>query len=281
MSKIERGKIDILMITHNRPEYTRKSLGRLLATCDNSMRVWIWHNGEDEATLSVVRELAAHPRVFEIIISPENKKLTEPTNWLWENAKGEFVSKVDDDCILPMGWAQLLRKAHHDEPVFGVIGCCRILEDDFDYDLAKGKINEFSGGHKLLKNCWVQGSGYLLKREIVKQFGLLKPRQTFTDYCVNIASGGYVNGFYFPLIKERHLDDPREPGTLLVDDSSFKLHRPLTAINNDIQTVDSWITWIKNNCAYLQTVSADPRYFSPMNRKMRSIKTKFKSLFLK
>ena len=43
--------IDILMITYNRPEYTRLSLERLLATCDESMRVWVWHNGTDEETL--------------------------------------------------------------------------------------------------------------------------------------------------------------------------------------------------------------------------------------
>ena len=36
---IESGTMDILMVTHDRPHYTKQSLGRLLETCDDRMRV--------------------------------------------------------------------------------------------------------------------------------------------------------------------------------------------------------------------------------------------------
>jgi len=55
--------IDILMITHNRAQYARITLARLLETCDARMRVWVWHNGDDAATLSVVRGFLNHPSV--------------------------------------------------------------------------------------------------------------------------------------------------------------------------------------------------------------------------
>lgn len=92
---------DILMITHNRPEYTRLALSRLLHTCDETMRVWIWHNGLHQETLDVVRTLRDHRHVFKFYHSPQNVKLREPTNWLWKHARGEYLSKVGDNCLLP------------------------------------------------------------------------------------------------------------------------------------------------------------------------------------
>ena len=93
--------IDVLMITYNRPAYTRLALSELLARSDDSMRVWLWHNGEDAETLEVVREFEEHPRVYRSYHSKENLGLTGPTNWLFENAKGAYISKVDDDCVVP------------------------------------------------------------------------------------------------------------------------------------------------------------------------------------
>ena len=87
------------------------------------MRVWIWHNGEHEETLALVRGFLSHPRVFQFHHSPDNKGLNEPTKWLWRRAEGDYLSKVDDDCMVPRGWPRILRQAHEDVPEFGVIAC--------------------------------------------------------------------------------------------------------------------------------------------------------------
>src|SRR5688500_2847859 len=110
--------VDILMITYNRPRYTQLSLTRLLETCDESMRVCLWHNGEHSETLEVAKSLANHPRVHEFHHSHVNVRLREPTNWFWQHANGNYLGKVDDDCLVPTGWAQTLRTAHEAEPRF-------------------------------------------------------------------------------------------------------------------------------------------------------------------
>ena len=97
---------EILMITFNRPTFTKMSLERLLDSCDSQMRVWVWHNGPDEATLTTVRSFQNHPRLHKIHVSPDNRELREPTNWFWRNSQGEFLSKVDDDCLVPDDWGQ-------------------------------------------------------------------------------------------------------------------------------------------------------------------------------
>ena len=48
------------MVTHNRPGYARAALERLLSTCDDRMRVWVWHNGTHAKTLELVRTYVDH-----------------------------------------------------------------------------------------------------------------------------------------------------------------------------------------------------------------------------
>src|SRR5437762_1338791 len=127
--------IDLLMITYNRPEYTRLSLERLLDTCDTRTRIWLWHNGDDSKTLAVVRSFANHPRVHCFHHSRENKKLREPTNWFWSRAPGKLLGKVDDDCLVPAKWIEILSRAHDDVPQFGIVSCWHLLQEDFSPEL--------------------------------------------------------------------------------------------------------------------------------------------------
>ena len=142
-------------------------------------------------------------------ISPENQRLREPTNWFWQHSDAPFVSKVDDDCLLPKGWAPTLIDAHHSAAKAGILGCWRFYEDDFVPSFAERKIRELPGGHRLMRNCWVQGSGYVMKREVVAQLGPLRKTEKFTDYCVRAELAGWCNGWYYPFIHEEHMDDPR------------------------------------------------------------------------
>lgn len=263
--------IDILMITYNRPEYTRLSLERLLTTCDENMRVWIWHNGNDEKTLEVVRFFVDHPRVYEFHHSPENKKLWEPTNWLWSHAKGDFLCKVDDDCLMPHGWARVLRQAHTDVPQFGVIACWHFLEEDFVPELANKKIREFAGGHRLMQNCWVEGSGYLMKRECIEAHGLLQSNESFTRYCVKLAANGWINGWYYPFLYQEHMDDPRSAHSCLKTDKDFERWMPLSAKYNHATTLAEWQAQLKRSARRLQKTSIDPRHWVGWRKKLRSV----------
>ena len=168
--------IDILMVTHDRPVFTQRSLDRLLSTCDESMRVWIWHNGEHGETLELVKSHLGHPRVHRFHHSVENtghRGLWKPINWLLQGSTGGYLSKVDDDCLVHRDWAAVLRQAHRDVPELGVVGCWRFPPEDFRPELAASKIETFAARHRMLRNCWVEGSGFLMKRECVVSVGLL------------------------------------------------------------------------------------------------------------
>lgn len=271
--------IDILMITHNRPQYTRLSLERLLDTCDEDMRVWVWQNGNDQETIDVVESFWQHPRFYKYFHSSENKKLNDPTNWLWSNSDAAYFGKVDDDCLVPFGWGEILRKAHQDVPEFGVIGCWHYTVDDFKPELANKKIHQIAGGHKIMRNCWLGGSGYLMKRECYEKVGSLTEKMTFTTFCVQTAKLGYINGWYYPFLYQEHLDDPRSENTLLKCDEDMRRWAPLSAINNGVVTIEAWQAQLQHSARYLQEAPFDPKYYSGWRKCMKSVRGKIKRIF--
>lgn len=254
--------IDILVITYNRPLYTRLTLERLLATCDETMRVWIWHNENDEETLAVVQSYLNHPCLYKFHHSKENKILIEPINWLWANAKGEYLCVLGDDSLVSDGWAQKLRRAHQDVNEFGVLGCWHFLPEDFIPEVAKRKIKTFRHGHRLLQNPWVGSSAHLMKRKCVQLQGLLREKETFPQYCVRLRWRGWINGWYYPFVQVEHMDDPRSTHTQLKSDENLLEYLPLTARKNSISTLEDWEKLIKKTAQHAQTSKIEPcRFF--------------------
>jgi GT2 family glycosyltransferase len=253
--------IDILMITYDRPEYVRLSLPHLLDTCTPDTRVWVWHNGSDQPTLEAVEEHLGHPRVHRFRHSPVNAGLRGPTNWLWQEATGTYLSKVDDDCLPESGWLETLRQAHEDVPTFGVIGTWRFPDEDVDEALVAAKLADYPGGHQLLRNHWVQGSGYLVKRELIRQTGQLGENESFSNWCVRAAQLGWVNGWYHPFLHEEHMDDPRSPNTIYRTDEDFMARRPLSARKTGVTTVSQWTEQMRHSARVVQAASLDLREY--------------------
>lgn len=253
--------IDILMITYSRPAYTRKSLTRLLETCDETMRVWLWHNGTHAETLEVVHSLKDHPRVHRFHHSVENKKLREPTNWLYRESDAPYVAKVDDDCLMTPGWGQKLREAHEAEPRFGAIGCWLFLPEDYIPELAERKIATFGGGHQLLQNLWVGGSGYVMKQACIEREGVIRPKESFTHYCIRLARRGWVNGWYYPFIWQEHMDDPRVPNTGIKSDADIAGSFALSARRRGATSLEAWTAQQGITARIVQEAPLDPGYY--------------------
>lgn len=271
-------RADILMITYRSAGYLDLSIPRLLDTLGEQDRVWLWHNGDDEATIEALRPYTTDPRVERYHHSRENVKLREPTSWLWQESSGRFLSKVDDDCLVSPGWLDTFTAAHEANPQFGIIGSWRPHPEEFRPDLAAKKIATFAGGHQLLRNLWVQGSGYLMARRIVEQQGLLGPEESFTRYCIRAAQAGAVNGFYYPFVPEDHMDDPRSPYTLIKTDADLADRMPLSAQFNGVETVADWTAQLQRSAYILQTCSLDPRHYTGWRAKLTAVRRRLARL---
>ena len=264
-------RADILMITYRSAAYIRHSLPRLLDSLGPGDRVWLWHNGDDEATIETLREFRIDPRVFQYHHSRENVRLRAPTNWIWQESTAPYVSKVDDDCLVSPDWLDTFESAHEANPQFGVIGSWRHFEEEFRPALANKKIRTFHGGHQLMLNHWVQGSGYLLKHSLIEKHGGLRPQESFTHYCLRLARAGAVNGFYYPFVAEDHMDDPRSPHTLIHTDADLADRLPLSAQANNVRTVADWTEQQVHSAILLQAASLDLRVYQGWRRKVRTL----------
>lgn len=262
---------DVLMITYDRADYVRISLPALLESCGERAKVWLWHNGDDEETLETIRPFLDDGRIARFFHSRENQRILAPTNWLQTHSGADFLSKVDDDCLLPIDWLARLAAAHADVPEFGVIGSWRFRPEDYRPDLASKKLMNYSGGHRLLRNHWVQGSGYLMKRECVKECGPIKTGDSFTGYCVRLARSGWINGWYYPFIQEEHMDDPRSPYTCLHTDEDLRTRLPLTAQRLNVRTLADWEAAVRESAYAVQAAPLDLRHYSEWRRRMRGV----------
>lgn len=271
-------RANIVMITYRSAGYLHLSLPRLLDSLSEDDRVWLWHNGDDEATLEALRPYTTDPRVARFHHSRENVRLREPTNWLWQESTAEFVSKVDDDCLIDPGWLETFAAAHRDIPGLGIVGSWRHWPQEFRPDLAERKIQTFPGGHRLMRNPWVQGSGYLLRRQAAVDLGCLRPNESFTEYCMRLAMGGAINGYYFPFVAEEHMDDPRSPHTLIRNDADLADRLPLSAQRNGIRTVSDWTAQLERSAVVLQKAPYELKYYRGWRPKARRIRQRVQRL---
>lgn len=266
------GRAAIVMITYRSAPYLGLSLPRLLDTLDDGDSVWLWHNGDDEATIEALRPFTLDDRVQRYHHSRQNVGLREPTRWLWHESSARFLSKVDDDCLVSRNWLDTFVAAHDANPGFGVIGSWRHPPEDFRPEWASRKIQTFAGGHQLMRNLWVQGSGYLMPRAVVSRLGLLGDRESFTDYCIRAARAGAINGFYYPFVPEDHMDDPRSPHTMIRTDADLAARMPLSAKANGVSTVADWTEQLRRSAEVLQTASLDPRAYAGWRAKVTAVK---------
>ncbi|HEU5123470.1 MAG TPA: glycosyltransferase [Verrucomicrobiae bacterium] len=264
-------RVRILMITYNRPGYTELALRRLCETAPEYAGITVWDNNSNAELRAVLKQFESHPRIEKIIYNPTNDRLHGPTTWFWNNAgDAEFLCKVDDDCLMPPNWCETLEAAHRDIPEAGILGCWRFLDEDFDEKLASRKIQQF-GQHRILRNCWVEGSGYLMKRAVLDKIGNLLPKESFTSYCVRAAANGFINGWYFPFLYQEHMDDPRVPSSGIRTEEDFQRLRPLSANTFKIENRAQWIERLKYSAWVLQACSYDPRHYSGWRYQARKL----------
>lgn len=259
--------LDVLLISFDRPDYTRLALGNLLELADPDVRVWVWHNGTDAGTLQVVESFLDHPRLYRFHHSSENRKLRDPTNWLWREAEGELLAKVDDDCLVPRDWPSRMRAAHTAEPRFGALTCWHHAPEDLDERLYRKKIRSYHG-ISILQNCWVNGSGYTVKKSAIREQGLLAEGQTWSDYCIDLALRGWIHGWLYPFLFEDHMDDPRSAHCRIKTDTDLAQRAPLSAQVNHVTTVDAWLAQQRRSARLVQQAPLDPRRFRGWRRRL-------------
>src|SRR5579859_2875983 len=88
----------LVLVTHNRLVYTRKTIDALLDDRAADFDVYLWDNSSKDETPDYLKSLK-DPRIKEVILSKENVGQTVAMNRVWNKSKAELVAKLDNDCL--------------------------------------------------------------------------------------------------------------------------------------------------------------------------------------
>jgi glycosyltransferase involved in cell wall biosynthesis len=272
--------IHLIMLTYNRLDYTRKSLPRLLADPTEEFSLTIWDNGSTDGTKEFLKTVSDR-RIVDVIFSQTNKGQAYVTDKIWHESSAELVGKVDNDCLVTPGWTRVLAQAHEDIELLGAVGCWHFFPDDFDYERAKHKIQRF-GKHQIFRHAWLDGSALLVKRRVYEAFRPCRENEYLTKFWIRLTLAGYINGFYYPLIFQEHMDDPRSKHTLLKDEDSYQKAKEFSRTINKhgLETLDDRWKWRQMVLDNLLDDPWDAKYYVGWRAKLRRIKKKVKRKLL-
>lgn len=268
--------IELAFITYQRLEYTKLALASVLADPAEEFSLTIWDNASTDGTADYLKNEVSDPRIGDIVFSRENVGQTAAVNEVWGRSKADLLGKLDNDCILTPGWTRTLAQAHRDIEQLGVVACWHFFAEDFDYERAKHKIQTF-GRHQIFRHPWTCGTGLLIKRKDFQEFGPIQEKAT-TQYWLKMAAAGRVNGFYYPLIYQEHMDDPKSSYCRTRTEDELQKAADVTA---SLQTfhfrnVNEIVGWCDEILRNLFDDPYDPQYYLGWRAKYRRIKKRLR-----
>jgi len=269
-------KIELVFITYNRLDYTRLSLASVLSDPTEQFMLTIWDNASTDGTVEYLKNNVSDSRIKDIILSKENIGQTAAVNKVWGKSNAELLGKLDNDCLVTPGWTRALSKAQHDIDNLGVVACWPFFSHDFSYQKAMHKIQKF-GDHRILRHPWTCGTGLLIKNETYRKCGPIENRAT-TQYWLKVARAGYVNGFYFPLILQEHMDDPMSKYCRSNNEISFAQARKVT-FGMQSGNYHDWagrFDWRKEILRNLLEDPYDVQYYAGWRAKWRRLQKKIR-----
>jgi glycosyltransferase involved in cell wall biosynthesis len=260
--------IDLVLVTFNRLHYTQKALASILSDESEQFRLTIWDNASTDGTREFL-EAQEDPRIVEKVFSEKNVGQIAAVNDVWSRSRADLLGKLDNDCLVTPGWTRILAGAHADIPRLGVVACWHYREQDFDYERARRKIQRFAR-HQIFRHPWTCGTGLLIKRATYEDLGPIRSDAT-TQYWLEMARRKYINGFYFPLVLQEHMDDPESRHSTLKDEASYQAAKAVTFnINRHNQhTLSDRLRWRQDVLDNLLDGPWDAAWYSGWRGRLR------------
>jgi len=266
--------IDLVFITYNRLHYTKLALRSILANPDEAFTLTIWDNASTDGTVEYLKNEVNDPRIGDIHFSETNIGQTAAVNTIWSRSRADLLGKLDNDCLVTPGWTRPLAQAHLDIEKLGVVACWHFFEEDFDEQRAADKIQTF-GDHRIFRHPWTCGTGLLIKNDTYRRLGPIESK-AMTKYWLNMASAGYINGFYYPLIYQEHMDDPKSRYAAIKNEADFEKARQTTVGlgAGRYQDMEGRFGWRQEIVRNLLDDPYDPGYYAGLGHKLRRLKRK-------
>jgi len=200
--------IEILLIAHNRLEYTKKAIQGLLDQTYQDFKLTIWNNGSTDDTEYYLETLT--DKRLNIIHNPTNDTLASVINRVFLASTAELVGKVDNDTLVPKDWLARLVEAHRAYH-WGFIGGFHFRKED----LKKTPILTEQNKVEVWQKPYIGGCAFLIRKEdFNKPIGIKgEDKRMFmglSDYQIEFDKRVLTNGYLWsPILWVDHMEDTR------------------------------------------------------------------------
>jgi GT2 family glycosyltransferase len=115
--------ISIVVVTYNRLAYTRECIASILAGCDVPAELIIVDNGSTDGTVEYLRELHPEGQVEQVLVTlnSDNEGCAVAYNQGFEAARGDPIWRIDNDVLVPPGFASVQLAAMDADPRLGML----------------------------------------------------------------------------------------------------------------------------------------------------------------
>lgn len=143
----------IALITHNRLDYTKRTLRYLWNTIEVPYYLIVADNASTDGTRDYLKKLKKRYRTDDIMLNKENLYPGEATNRAWAKALEDYpdathLMRLDNDMLLKKGWDLKAKEYFEKLPELGQLG---IDHEAIEHPQAKLRELEING---LIVNTW-------------------------------------------------------------------------------------------------------------------------------
>lgn len=174
-------KLSIIVITHNRLDYTQRTLDSLLTTTPGDTKFVINDNCSDEAGMQeylkglayIDYALKGPAHQITVLRRDENRGWGVAVNEALNHVDTEFILISNNDCVYEKGWYEKLIALYEKYPKIGIMGVWQHIAHGTREDL----------GDLLVKDD-MPAVGWLLKRSVIDDIG------PFAEHGPCLTKGG-------------------------------------------------------------------------------------------
>lgn len=154
--------LTIVVITHNRLEYTKRTIESLLKTCPQGTRFLVWDNKSDEPGMGEYLSSFAinDPHDSLITLSSTNAGWGAAVNQALRDVKTEFVLISNNDVVYHPQWYETCLELYKNHPDLGILGVWKHTAHGVRADL----------GDMLVKDN-MPAVGWLMKMSVIHDIG--------------------------------------------------------------------------------------------------------------
>ena len=157
-------KVSVLIPCYKRHEYTKKCLDKLRENTKlEDVEFFLVDDGSDDEkkTSDLLRIFAARVPNTHVIVNDENMGLRDVIIDFFERAEGEYLCKIDNDCLVPKGWLKGLLKVHEETDV-------EILSPNVEPSNAGLRNGVLEGGYLRVDSPGKMGGLWIMRRDLIE-----------------------------------------------------------------------------------------------------------------